>query len=169
MTLRPKLIIEPLSKQHSRQGFACGVAALDTYLHRQSGQDIRRGICRVYVAIEATFDGMHEVPVLGYYTLSGLSVSCHHFPPELARKLPKHPIPAALLGRLAVARTHHGLGIGRLLLGDAIQRVRNLSTQLGLYAIVVDALDDAASRFYRKIGFLPMEQSHLRLFLRLAR
>ena len=50
--------------------------------------------------------------VLGFYTLSALSVQLASLPKQLSRKLPRHPVPCALIGRLAVDRSAKGHGLG---------------------------------------------------------
>ena len=96
-------VIEPLGRQHDRAAFSCGVAELDDYLKRRAGQDIRRRIARVFVATE---DGSNIV--LGFYTLSALAIDVSSLPEDQARRLPRHPVPAALIGRLAVDRSAQG-------------------------------------------------------------
>jgi len=143
--------------------FACGTSSLDAYIRKQAGQDVKRRICRVFVA---TADASSR-RIAGYYTLSSLSISLDQLPAPLVRKLPKHPIPAALLGRLAVAKTAQGRGIGKMLLADAVKRTLMVSEQIGMYALVVDALDDGAQAFYQQFGFSAMESAGRRLFLSL--
>jgi GNAT superfamily N-acetyltransferase len=153
------LIIEPLGK-HDRAAFSCGVAELDDYLKRRAGQDVRRRITRVFVCTE------HEADVvLGFYTLSALAIDAGSLPEAQARKLPRHPIPAALIGRLAVDRSAQGTGLGRLLLADAIQRTLSASEQVAIHAMVVDAKNEAARRFYQAYGFLALSDQPMRLFL----
>ena len=72
-------------------------------------------------------------------------------------------VPAALLGRLAVARSHQERGLGGALLADAIQR--SARAELGVFAMVVDAKDDAARRFYEHFGFARLPGENRRLFL----
>lgn len=154
------LVIEPLGRQHDRAAFSCGVAELDDYLRRRAGQDVRRRIARVFVG---TDEGSNVV--LGFYTLSALSIDVGALPEAQARKLPRHPVPAALIGRLAVVRSAQGRGLGRLLLADAVQRTLAASEQVAIHAVVVDAKNDAAHRFYRAYGFLALPDEALRLFL----
>jgi GNAT superfamily N-acetyltransferase len=153
------LIIEPLGK-HDRAAFSCGVAELDDYLKRRAGQDVRRRITRVFVCTEHESD-----VVLGFYTLSALAIDAGSLPEAQARKRPRHPIPAALIGRLAVDRSAQGTGLGRLLLADAIQRTLSASEQVAIHAIVVDAKNDAARRFYQAYGLLALSDQPMRLFL----
>jgi GNAT superfamily N-acetyltransferase len=156
-------VIEPLGRQHGRPTFACGVAELDDYLKRRAGQDIRRRIARVFVCTERGSN-----VVLGFYTLSALSIDASVLPEAQARKLPRHPVPAALIGRLAVDRSAQGGGLGRLLLADAIQRTLSASEEVAIHAVVVDAKNDAARQFYRAHGFLALPDQPLRLFLPLS-
>ena len=154
------LVIEPLGKQHNRAAFSCGVADLDDYLKRRAGQDVRRRIARVFVCTEGGSD-----VVLGFYTLSALSIDVSSLPEDQARKLPRHPVPAALIGRLAVDRSAQGRGLGRLLVTDAIQRTLGASEQVAIHAVVVDAKNEAARRFYQAYGFLSLPDQPMRLFL----
>ncbi len=154
------LVIEPLGKQHDRATFSCGVAELDDYLKRRAGQDIRRRIARAFVCTEGGTG-----TVLGFYTLSALAIDVSALPEDQARKLPRHPVPAALIGRLAIDRSVQGKGLGRLLLADAIQRTLAASEQVAIYTIVVDAKNEAARRFYQAYGFLSLPDQPMRLFL----
>lgn len=161
MTDVPSLVIEPLHTHHDRTSFNCDVPMLDRYLKKQARQDIKRRISRVFVAVRPE----NPNTILGYCTLSTLSIALSQLPQILARKLPRHPIPAALLGRLAVGRTEQGQGIGKILLADAVKRTLAISDQIGIYAIVVDAIDDNAKEFYERFGFVRLSDSSPRLFL----
>jgi GNAT superfamily N-acetyltransferase len=155
------LVIEPLSSTHNRPGFQCGAASLDNYLKKQAKQDVKRRISRVFVATTP------ELPstVVGYYTLSTLSIELKQLPEEVARKLPRHPIPAALIGRLAVSEQAQGFGIGKMLLMDAIKRTLGISDEIAIYAMVVDAIDEQAEYFYQQFGFSLLSSETRRLFL----
>jgi ribosomal protein S18 acetylase RimI-like enzyme len=158
---QPDLVIEPLGKNHNRAAFSCGAVELDTYLQRQSSQDTRRRIARIFV-IRAESD---DQAILGYYTLSALSIDLAALPDDLARKLPRHPIPAALIGRLAVSSGYQGMGLGKILLADAIKRTLAVSEEIAVHAMVVDALNADAEAFYRGFGFTKLSTATNRLFL----
>lgn len=153
-------VIEPLARKHDRANFDCGVSVLNDYLRRRAAQDMRRGVSRVYVAHERA-----STRVLGYYTLSAASFSKKRLPGKEAKRLPHYPVPAALLGRLAVDHSCGGQGLGRYLLFDAFHRVLRAAETLAAYALVVDAKDDEARAFYEHYGFLRFPDTPSRLFI----
>ena len=155
------LVIAPLGKQHDRKAFDCGEQSLNQYLHRYAGQDIRRRVNRVFVA--SFLDRPQQV--VGYYSLSAGSLDATDLPEALERRLPKYPVPAALLGRLAVTQSCRGKGLGSILLVDALQRVAQASQVMAVYTVVVDALNAEAARFYAQFGFTPLPSQPLKLFL----
>lgn len=106
--------------------------------------------------------------IVGYYSLSAASFERHELPPNLAKRLPHYPVPAALLGRLAVDRTHQGQGLGEILLLDAVRRVVRAGTAIAVYALVVDAKSETARGFYERYGFRAFPGAPRRLFLPLA-
>ena len=163
MTKLDELVIEPLGKRHDRAVFSCGLPELDRYLARQAGQDVRRRIARVFVCTAKGSD-----TVLGYYTLSALAVDLSSLPEELSRKLPRHPVPCALIGRLAVDQSARGHGLGRMLLVDAIKRTVVASGIMAIHAVIADAKNSAAKQFYERFGFAPMQDDPMRLFLPLG-
>ena len=152
--------IEPLSSRHDRAGFSCGTPDLDDYFRHRAGQDERRGVARVFVAVE------EDLGVVGFYTLSTCSIHPGELPAELARKLPRYEtIPAALIGRLARDQRTRGRGVGELLLADAIKHVLAAEHSVAIWAVLVDAKDEAAAEFYRRFGFVPFPSRPSRLFL----
>lgn len=162
MAKRPESIaVEPFAKHHDRAAFSCGQIALDKYLRERAGQDERKNIARVFVA-----QGPDPRIVAGYYTLSGYGIDVGNLPDAESKKLPRYPvIPAALIGRLAVALPFQGSGLGAHLLLDALARVVDASEDVASYAVVVDAIDDNAASFYRKYGFIRFPSEPKRLFL----
>lgn len=154
--------IEPLSGAHDRSQFLSGSDALDRYFREQASQDIKRRIATCFVAVSVTAQG-----VVGYYTLTATSVALNALSPEIVKKLPRYPVvPAVLLGRLAVSRPYQGRGLGGILLADALKRAAR--AELGVYAMVVDAKDEAAQRFYEHYGFAPLPAETRRLCLPIA-
>lgn len=142
------LVIEPLGKRHDRTGFSCGQRALDDWFRRRAGQDEKRNVAQVFVAID------DELGVVGFYSLSSFTFALEDLPEEIARRLPRYDaFPAALIGRLARDERARGRSLGRLLLADAIRRILAAGRSLAVFAIVVDAWTTQPSRFMRVLGF----------------
>lgn len=155
--------IEPLDAHHDRSSFFCGNEMLDRYLREQAGQDVRRGTARIFVAVAI------EQPdrVLGFFTLSAAAVIATDLPPEVEKRLPRHPIPAALIGRLAVDRSVARRGLGGVLLADAIKRTRIAAETVAMAVVVVDPIDETAAGFYSAFGFRSLRGPQRRMFLTL--
>jgi GNAT superfamily N-acetyltransferase len=154
------LELEPLSDLHDRNSFSCGVEALDWYLQRQAGQDVRRGIANVFVAV----DRATPERILGFFTLSAAVIAAADLPPTLARRLPRQPVPVALIGRLAVDRSMTRQGLGGALLAYAIEKTTSAAKAVAMWAVAVDPIDEAARQFYSAFGFHALEGSN-RMFL----
>lgn len=152
---------EPLGPHHNRRTFSCGVESLDSYFHRQVSQDVRRRLAAPFVLYDSELEH-----VAGYYTLSASAVEPIQLPEELVRKLPHYrDFPAILIGRLAVDANYQGAGFGRRLLSNALERSLEQSYQIGAMAVIVDAKDDAARRFYERHDFERFVTDPYRLFV----
>lgn len=155
------LRVEPLGSHHDRGAFSCGAEELDDYLRRRASQDQKRNVAQVFVTADEP--GRR---VIGFYTLSTLSIDLGHLPDDLARRLPKYSeIPAALLGRLAVDQNFQGQGVGEHLLIDALTRVCSVADDIAIFAVIVDARDSRAATFYEGYDFVRLPNSPHRLFL----
>src|ERR1700674_2978467 len=158
----PTWVVEPLGDAHDRQGFSCGNSGLDHYLKEQANQDLRRGCAVPFVLTPSA----GKSAVLGYYTLSSFGIDAGVVPPDVAKKLPRYPlVRATLLGRLAVDDKHQGEGIGEFLLMDALHRSLVQPLQIAAAAVVVEAIDERAARFYQHFGFIPFPTINGRLFI----
>ena len=87
-------------------------------------------------------------------------------PGSLKRNMP-NPIPAIVLGRLAVDETYKGNNIGRGLLQDALIRSNKVQESIGARAVIVHALDNSAQKFYLRFGFQEFSEDSLSLFMQL--
>jgi GNAT superfamily N-acetyltransferase len=156
-----KLRVEPLGSDHDRSGFESGVEPLDRYFRSQAGQDARKNMAAPFVLVLP--DGV----IAGYYTLSSTAVRLAALPAATMRRLPRYPlVPATLLGRLAVDRRQQGKGYGRFLLADALYRAAR--SEIASFAVIVDAKDDGARRFYERESFLSFADEPMKLFRPMA-
>ena len=109
--------------------------------------------------------------MLGYYALASHRVRFDALPSDQAKGLPKTDMPVILLGRLAVDQVMQGKGLGSFLFMDALRRTLQVSAEIGIRAVEVDALDEAARTFYLQYGFVPLldDPRHLYLPMRLLK
>ena len=152
--------IERLNSSHERGAFNCGKPPLDEFLRSLIGQYERRNLGRSYVATRND-----ESRVLGYYTLASGALTFESLPLKQAKKLPKHPVPVALLARLAVDQSVQGQGLGEYLLLNALRRCLDLAETIGVHAIEVDPIDLQAQAFYLRYGFVPLLDREFHLYL----
>ena len=122
---------------------------------------MRRRVSACFVALD------NEDQIAGYYTLASASVLVRDLPEIVVKKLPRCPtVPAVRMGRMAVAQACKGSGLGAVLLADAL--ARSARVEIAAYALIVDALDEVAAKFYRHHGFVVFPENALALFLPLA-
>ncbi|MBL0266980.1 MAG: GNAT family N-acetyltransferase [Leptospiraceae bacterium] len=88
-----------------------------------------------------------------------------NLPEQSRKKLPRYPLPAMRIGRLAVDIKYQGLGLGGRLLVDALRRAINLFDDIGIYSVLVDAKNESAVHFYEHYGFIRFSDRSNTLFL----
>lgn len=135
---------EPLHSEHVTTGFDCGVTSLNVWLERRAASNQVNGASRTFVICDSD-------RVVGYYALASSAVVPAAASGRFRRNMPD-PIPVVVLGRLAVATSHHGQGLGRSLFKDAALRVIHAAEAIGIRGLVVHALSDEAKAFYVNLG-----------------
>jgi predicted N-acetyltransferase YhbS len=135
----------PLSPEHDLNSFDCGVAALDEWLKRRAHRNEMEGASRTFIICSGR-------RVVGYFSLAAASILHSAATGKVRRNMPD-PVPALLLGRLAVHRDWQGKGLGGDLLRDAVLRAVGAAQSVGVRAILVHAISDEAKTFYEKYGF----------------
>lgn len=149
---------------HDRAGFTCGVPELDDYLHRFATQHRRKGISTVFVLTDSAAPDV----ILGYYTLSAAQVDLASLSDADRKKMPRYPVPCFRMGRLACRADHQSQGLGKLLVGCAVDRCLQAKKQVAAFALIVDAKSSTAKDFYQRYGFTPCVDSPMTLYLPLG-
>lgn len=157
--------IEALTSTHDRGGFDCGVDALNRYLRQIAGQHATKGVSKTFVLVDDSAPPPKSV--LGFFSISLCQIVTSDLPNKWAKRLPAY-IPAMRLGRLGVAKSRQGEGLGKILLIEAMMRVASVADIGGGVGLFVDAKDAGAAAFYAKFGFEPLHGAPLTLFLPMA-
>ncbi|WP_256841216.1 GNAT family N-acetyltransferase [Ornithinimicrobium cryptoxanthini] len=152
----------PIRASDDCTAFESGEPSLDGYLRDRALSNHLADLARCYVCTEVASNR-----VLGYYTLSAVAVSRSALPGRARRNAPD-PVPAVLLGRLAVDRMAQGSGLRRLLVRDAIVSTLAAADRIGVRALLVHALHERAASFYGGLGFATSPTDPLHLYVLLA-
>ena len=137
-------------RRHDRERFDSGEPVLDEWLRRYAGQNRRRDTAATWVIADA-----HDV-VVAYASVSMTGIDRSAAPDVVARGAPD-PVPALLLGRLAVDHRYAGLGIGTALAFHVLATVVELNEKAACRAVVVTALNRNARTWWEQLGFHPFE------------
>jgi GNAT superfamily N-acetyltransferase len=136
---------------------------LDTWLVEHAPGADAAGSARTYVVVE---DGQDRV--VGYYALTVASLEREEATGRASKGMPRHPIPAMLLARLAVDESVQGDGIGATLLADAMQRTLLVAKETGIRLLLAHAVNEEARSFYLHYGFeaSPSDPMNLQLLVK---
>ena len=167
-----KVKIEPFDPDfHDRAAFSCGSDPVDNFLKFTAKKHQQGDFARIWVAVA------NESPtVLGYYAINSHAIDADRLPRKFTRKAPNHgAIGAAYVSMFGVDTAAQGQGIGTLLMADALKRIARVSVELGIFAVVLDVLDEGdfetvekRQAFYRRFGFIEFPSQPLRMFLPVA-
>lgn len=156
--------IEHLDKNiHDRNAFDCGEPALNTYLKATSGQHNKKDLSRTFVLTSSS----NPSQIKGFYSLALCTIELDELPKDIAKKYPSS-IHCALIGRLAVNKSHQRQGFGSILLIDAIRKALDSSKVIPTPMIIVDAKNDVAKEMYIDLGFEAFPRQNHRLFMTTA-
>lgn len=159
---------EELDKaRHDRDSFDCGESELNVFIQTQAAKHMQAGISRTMVLPATMPLPNQKYPICSFYSIAPSSICRETLPAQLAKKLPRYPIPVFLLAQLAVHKEFHANGLGKISLIKALEYLWEVNAHMRAYAIVVDCLTDSAESFYQKFGFefLCKHSGRSRLFL----
>ncbi len=161
MDIEKKWDFVAIHKKYQREHFDCGYSALNDYLKKYAKQNHEKGIAKTFVAV----DKSQPLKVNGFYTVSASIIEFESLPESAKKSMPAYPVPAFLIGKLAVDNSVKGQGLGGELLVDALLRAVKAAQEVGIFAVRVDAMDLSAREFYLKYEFIPFQDKPLSLFL----
>jgi GNAT superfamily N-acetyltransferase len=153
-----------IAANHDRKSFDCGSLELNVYLERYARQNHISGGAKTFVAVR------EEEPtrILGYYSISPGAIEFARVPAALTKRLGRYEVPVFRLGRLAVALSARGIGLGSELFLSAGERALRVASEVGGVALAIDAKDAAAATWYKRFGAVHLLDDPLKLVLPLA-
>jgi predicted N-acetyltransferase YhbS len=155
---------DSLAARHRLESFDCGRPALNDWLLRHARQAQGSGSAKTFVVAD-------DDRVVGYFSLTVGQVDTLEAPERIRKGMGQYPIPVVILARLAVSIQDQGKGIGFGMLQDAIRRTLLIAEQAGIRAMLTHPIDEEASSFYTRFGFIasPLSERQLLLLLKDAR
>jgi predicted N-acetyltransferase YhbS len=153
----------PLTADHRLDNFDCGVPTFNAWLQRRALTNEINGASRTFVTCS-------DANVIGFYSLAAASILRSQATGKAKRNMPE-PVPAILLGRLALNTACQRKGFGISLLQDAVLRIVGAAETVGVRAILVHAMSEDAKHFYARFGFRvsPLEPMTLMVTVEEAR
>lgn len=143
-------LIDDLNKINLSE-FDCGDSLLNEYLSNYAKKNSLTNVSKTYILEENNC-------IIGYVTLAAASLLFSELPVGY-QNLPKYPIPAIRIARLAVDTNYQGKHYGEELLSYALKQSLIISIRIGVKFVIVDSKENAKS-FYQKYGFIPLPDSN---------
>lgn len=142
--------IRALRPSDDRSLFRCGDETLDRFFRQYAGQNqFRHYLGVTYVAVAGD-------RILGFATVAPRHIEIEELPERARKKLPRYPMPALGLARLAVDGSAQSMGLGEQLLRFVLKLASKMADEVGCSVVVVDA-KPGATPFYAKYGFTPFD------------
>lgn len=150
----------PFSSTCSLDEFSCGESSIDSWLKKRAAKNALSGASRTYIAAN------HGQHVVAFYSLAVGNVAQAATPGNIKRNMPD-PIPVAILARPGVDMPLQRRGVEKALVRDAVLRVRQAASFVGIRALLVHAIHKKAAFFYHECGFQPSPVDDVTLMIRL--
>jgi GNAT superfamily N-acetyltransferase len=150
--------IKDIQQKSRLKSFDCEIDVLNEFLSKYAQKNDKLGIGKTFIALN------QQDKIVGYFTLATAQVAYQEIPDDYRGKLPKYPIPALRIARLAVDKELEGKGVGKWLLAQAFIKIIQVADVTGIYFIIVDAKETSKS-FYEHYGFIKFKDVDLTYFI----
>jgi len=137
----------PLAETDDLTRFDCSRDSLNQWFQRHAWANHAGGISRMNVICNVATG-----EIIGYVTLSAAQIERAFLPKPYQRNKPD-PVPATLLGQLAIHKAHQGQGHARSLLFFALRTSLRASRKIGSFGVITHPIDEHVRGFYGRWGF----------------
>ena len=152
---------------HDRASFDCGEVELNEFIQKSAAKHMAAGISKTMLlpATEALPNGKY--PICAFYTIAPSSITRENLPTELAKKLPKYPVPVFLIAQMAVHSNCQGQGLGKITPIRTLKYLWDVNGHIRAYAVIIDCLNANIEGFYSQYDFrvLCRKGDRARMFL----
>ncbi len=155
----------PLAREHDLDEFECESPAQTDWLRRFARVAQASDTSRVYVV--TTEENLARV--VAYYALATGGIDQAEASPRTRKGTGAYDVPAILLTRLGVDKTAAGQGVGRSLVRDALLRVDQAASIVGVRALLIHAETPEARDFYMHLAEFdqsPVDRYQLMLLMK---
>lgn len=137
----------PLVETDDRAAFDCGRESLNAWFRRHAWANHASVASRVNVIADVA-----SGKIVGYVALSASQIE-RAFVAKAQQRNQPDPIPATLLGQLAIDRSHQAQGHAASLLLFALRTALIAAHSVGSVGVITHPLDDDLRRLYARWGF----------------
>lgn len=137
------------TKKHNRNTFDCGEEELNRFIRQYAARHRKAGVSKTMVLP----DKENSAKICSFYTLSHTEISRKTLPSNIAKKLPRYPVPVLLIAQLAVDINFQGVGYGKITLIHALEQCFKINQHLPSNAVIIDAINESLVSFYQQYGF----------------
>jgi len=155
---------EPILRKHDRKSFDCGDPAMNDFFERYARQSHESGAAKTFLGI----DNADNKSILGFYSLAPGALAYADMPAMVRRGLARHDVPGFRLAHIATDLRWQGQGVGGQLLGAAARRCLRAAAEVGGVALIIDAKNNRAARWYASYGAVPLSNKPLTFVMSLA-
>ena len=135
-------------------------ADMNTFLQRRALDQAKRGVSRTFVVLDT--DGEQPDRIIAYYSTSTGHLKSDDLPKVVS---PNTTIPVIHLLRLAVDKRHQNKRMGKRLLAYFFSRAVMVAQAVGVYAVVLEPLNDHVREFYERFGFKTLPSDPGRMYI----
>lgn len=147
------LAISEIESRDCVRQFCCGENSIDGWVKNKAFKFHSRDQSRVFCA---RFSG--NKIAIGVYSLSLGQITAEYLFEQDGNRYRSDPAPLIFINHIGVNRSHHGNGIGRHMMMDALLRAHKVSYHVPIYGIALRSLNEKTTRFYERNGFVRRQQ-----------
>ncbi len=131
--------------------FNCGDENLNKYIRSHAQLNDQNNLSKTFICCD-------KDDVVGFVTLCSSQIEFQEMPNSYQQTMPKYPVPAIKIARLAIDNKYQGQGYGKALLQFAFKKILQVSISTGVKLVVVNA-KDSSKKFYERFGFIEIKDN----------